>query len=238
MSFICLHSHYLPGVDDGVRSLEEAIALCEGLKAAGFSKLVTTPHIHTVRFDNRRSNLEPAFEAFVEAVKDRDMPELGLAAEHWVDDVFFGLFQEGHALRYPGDHAILVELPRERLPVGLSKIFFRLGMAGARPILAHPERYRPFFRKSKDLEPLVEGGALPLLDIMSLTGKYGRRPRKAAERMLDEGFYFAACTDAHRPGDAEVVKEAIAVLRARVGDSETEQLLIEGPKRILSGRMP
>ena len=85
-------------------------------------------------------------------------------------------------------------------------------VAGVTPVLAHPERYRPFFDATDDMDPLLDVGVVPLLDIMSLTGKYGKKPQEAAERMLDEGVYYAACSDAHRPADAPVVGEAMALL--------------------------
>lgn len=234
--FVDLHSHYLPGIDDGVRTLEEGVELCRRLRQAGFGTVMATPHIRTAMFDNRRPGLEGAHAAFAERCgAGSDLPALGLGAEHFFDDVFWGLFERGQAVPYPGGKAILVELPRERLPLRLERFFFEMRLRGVRPVLAHPERYRPFFKRSDAIDPLIDAGALPLLDLMSLTGKYGRSPRKAAERMVDEGVYYAACSDAHRPADVALVEEGIALLRRRVGDSEAEELLGANPRRILAG---
>ena len=77
--YICLHVHYLPGIDDGVRDHEEGVRLCKALYALGFAKLVATPHIRTQMFDNRRAELLETFEAFAAQSGDEsDMPELGL----------------------------------------------------------------------------------------------------------------------------------------------------------------
>ncbi len=234
--FVDLHSHYLPGIDDGVRTLEEGLELCRRLRGLGFGTVMATPHIRTAMFDNRRPGLEAAHAAFRQSAQGKpELPRLGLGAEHFFDDVFWGLFERGEAVPYPGGKAILVELPRERLPVGLARFFFQMRLKGVRPVLAHPERYRPFFRRSEAIDPLIDAGVLPLLDLMSLTGKYGRGPRKAAERMVDEGVYYAACSDAHRPADAATVQEGIRALRRRVGDSEAEELLAANPRRILAG---
>ena len=236
MSFVDLHSHYLPGIDDGVRRLEDGVALVRGLKGIGFDTVMATPHIRTAMFPNRKGGVEEAHAAFREAVAGEEgLPELGLGAEHFFDDVFWGLFQAGEAVPYPGGKAALVELPPERLPLRLEHCFFEMHVKGVRPVLAHPERYRPFFKRTDDLDPLLDAGALPLLDLMSLVGRYGRRPRKAAERMLEEGVYYAACSDAHKPEDVELVRDAIAKLRKRVGDEEAEELLGENPRRILAG---
>ncbi len=234
--FVDLHSHYLPGIDDGVRTLEEGVELCRRLRQAGFDTVMATPHIRTAMFDNRRPELEAAHAAFrKQCGHAADLPALGLGAEHFFDDVFWTLFERGQALPYPGGKAILVELPRERLPLRLERFFFEMRLKKVRPVLAHPERYRPLFKTSDLLDPLLDAGALPLLDLMSLTGKYGRSPRKAAERMVDEGVYYAACSDAHRPADVALVQEGIAHLRRRVGDSEAEELLAANPRRILAG---
>jgi protein-tyrosine phosphatase len=104
-----------------------------------------------------------------------------------------------------------------------------------RPVIAHPERYASLFEESDPIDPLLEVGALALLDVMSLVGRYGERPRRAAERMLDEGIYDAACTDAHRPDDVAVVERALARLRELAGKEESTLLLRDHPTEILAG---
>lgn len=236
--FIDMHLHYVPAVDDGVRSLEEGIALCQGLAKLGYGQLVTTPHIRTAMFENTASGLRQAFDAFVGATKDTPgMPSLELAAEHFFDDVFLDLFERGEIVPYPGGHAALVELPETQTPMGLEQMVFRMNIRRVAPVLAHPERHLPWARDAAPLERLVDMGMLAQLDLMSLVGRYGRKPRKAAERMLDEGLYFVAGTDAHRPRDVEDVAEAIRLLRRHLGDSEAEELLSENPRRVLDGRL-
>ena len=236
LGFVDLHSHYVPGVDDGVKTLEEGVALCEGLHQVGFSMVVATPHIRSVMFPNERSALERAHGEFCAVTADRPgMPVLGLGAEHFFDDVVFGLFRDGGALPYPGGHAALVELPPEAIPRGLDRCFFDMKVRGMQPVLAHPERYRPLFKRTDPLDALVDSGALPLLDIMSLVGRYGRRPKGAAERMLKEDVYYAACSDAHRPSDVALVSDAIKRLAQLVGDERTQELLALNPRRILNG---
>jgi protein-tyrosine phosphatase len=163
------------------------------------------------------------------------MPELGLGAEHFCDDVFWERLQQGRALPYPGDAAALLELPPERIPLGLDARLFQMNVRGIRPVLAHPERYAPLFRNTDALEPMLPN-LLPQLDLMSLTGKYGRRPRKAAERMLEEDIYFLACSDCHDPRDVPLVGEAIERLRELVGAAAAQRLLSEHPRAILEGR--
>lgn len=234
--YIDLHCHYLPAVDDGVRTVEESVRLVTGLHAIGYDHVVTTPHIRTAMFPNRRAGLEAEFAKLVDVTSDvPSLPQLGLGAEHFLDDVFWELFHDAQALPYPGGHAALVELPPEAFPMRLEERFFKMQVKGVLPVLAHPERYAPLFKSSVAIDPLLEVGVLPQLDLMSLTGRYGRHPRKAAERMLEEGVYYLASTDCHKPADVEVVEEAIQLLHRLVGAEEAYRLLAEHPRRVLAG---
>lgn len=236
--YVDLHCHYLPGIDDGVRTLDEGLAVLTGLAKIGYAKVIATPHIRTAMFDNRKPGLERAYRELVEIAADvPGMPETGLGAEHYCDDVFWELFTSGQALPYPGEKAALVEFHYEMWPMRVEEKLFEMHVRGVRPVLAHPERYAALFKKTDPLDPLLEVGCVGLLDLMSLVGRYGRRPKKAAERMLDEGVYYAACTDSHRPSDVALVAEAIERLRDRVGDEEAEELLADNPRRILSGEV-
>lgn len=236
--YVDLHCHYVPAVDDGVRTTEEGIALCRGLAALGYTTLVATPHIRTAMFDNAPEGLASAHAAFVEATRAlHDFPALGLAAEHFCDDVFWARLDAGDVLRYPGGHALLLELPPERFPLDLPERCFRMQLRGVRPVLAHPERYPPLFRSTDAIARLVEMGVLPQLDLMSLAERYGRAPRKAAERMLREGVYRLAATDSHRPEHVEIVTEAISRLRALAGEAYAMRLLAEAPAAILAGHL-
>lgn len=234
--YVDLHCHYLPAIDDGVRSLEDGVRLLTGLHGLGYDLVVATPHIRTAMFENRRPGIEAAYASFVELVAGvPGLPDTGLGAEHFCDDVFWTLFQTDGAVVYPGGKAALVEFPAEFVPRRVEERFFEMHVRGVRAVLAHPERYPPFFKSTDGLDPILEVGALPLLDVMSLVGKYGRAPQRAAERMLEEGVYYAACTDCHRPGDVEIVGEAVARLERLVGKEEAVELLGENPRRILEG---
>src|SRR5690606_8693682 len=156
------------------------------------------------------------------AAESAGMPQLLLGAEHFCDDVFWNLFESGEALYYADSKALLFELPPDRIPLGLADRCFRMPVKGVQPVLAHPERYTPLFDSTAPIERIVEMGVACLLDLMSLTGKYGRKPRRAAERMLEEGVYYAACSDSHKPADAEQVAQGVERLIDLVGEEEAE----------------
>lgn len=238
MGLIDLHCHPLPGIDDGARSADEGVALLVALRAIGFTTVVATPHVRSGFWDNRIPTraaalavMEPALAAA--RARGEALPTLELAGEHMFDDVLTGLLAKNEALTYPGGGAVLVEFPYELLPVRVELQLWRMVRSGIRPVVAHPERYSPVQSDPEKIDELVGAGAWPLLDVMSLVGAYGRRAQTAAERMLSRGVYVAACTDAHKPSDGEVVREAIAALRAAVGDAGVTKLFVEGPQKVL-----
>ncbi len=233
--YVDLHLHYVPGVDDGVRTLDESRQMLEGLKAVGYERCVATPHIRSGMFENRKAGLEQGFRDVSEQLVGAAIPLLGLASEHFFDDVFWQLFERREVLPYPGNNAILVELHPDRWPRGLTERFFQMQVRGLRPMLAHPERYSPLANDTDALDALLDAGAMTQLDLMSLVGHYGDRPRRVAERMLEEGAYDIACSDAHRPEDVDRVASAIERLRVLVGAAEVTALLATNPAGVLDG---
>jgi protein-tyrosine phosphatase len=244
--FVDLHCHWIAGIDDGARTVDASLAMLRGLKRAGFDTVMATPHMRPGMFDNDRAALQAAFEKMrPHLLGDSELPAVHLASEHFFDDIVFQRLVQGEGLPYPDvapdvtasrsgrKRGVLVELPTQSFPPRVDRRFFDLGRAGLRPVLAHPERYQPVWKDDTCLDPLMDAGACLLLDVCALVGKYGRASQKAAEKLLDEEAYEAACSDAHRPEDADVVVEAIAALTRRVGEAEAARLLGAGPRGIL-----
>jgi len=236
--FIDLHSHWVAAVDDGAKTTEDSVKLLGALREAGFDTVVATPHMRPGMFDNTAADLRRAYEATVSAIRGADgLPELMLSSEHFFDDIVFQRLLEGAALPYPGGHAALVEFPERMFPARVAHRFFDMMRRKIRPVLAHPERYAPVWKDPATLDPLVDGGAALLLDVAALAGKYGRAPQRAAEALLEDGYYYAACSDAHRARDVADVVEGIRLLFDQVGREEATFLLAEGPRAILEGRV-
>jgi protein-tyrosine phosphatase len=188
-------------------------------------------------FENTKAGLEAAY-ASTRAALERETglpPQLALSAEHFFDDVVFGRLVEGAALPYPGGRAALVEFGPRMFPAMITHRFFDLQRKKLRPVLAHPERYEPVWKDIAVLDPLLDGGAVLLLDVAALAGKYGRAPKRAAEQLLEEGYYYAACSDAHKAADVADVVAGIRELEDVAGDEEAQFLLVEGPRDILAG---
>lgn len=235
--FIDLHCHWIAGIDDGARTPEDGVAMLRALKQAGFDFVVATPHMRPALFDNAKIDLANAFNAMGPLLSGSDLPNVALSSEHFFDDQVFARLLAGEGLPYPGGKAVLVEFPNEAFPAKVADRFFDLRVRRLRPVLAHPERYHPVWKDVHALDPLLDGGAVLLLDVAALAGKYGSAPERAARKLLDAGYYEAACSDAHRVADVGAVAEGITRLEELAGIEEARYLLSEGPAAIMNGTL-
>jgi protein-tyrosine phosphatase len=233
--FVDLHCHWVAAIDDGAPDTDESLAMLRGLRRIGFDLVMATPHMRPGMFDNGKADLERAFDAMQPVLKEPGLPAVGLSSEHFFDDIVFSRIVSGGALPYPGGRAVLVEFPVDAFPARVAHRFFDMRVQRLRPVLAHPERYRPVWNDIRVLEPLLDAGAVLLLDVAAVIGKYGRAPKQAALDLLEAGYYDAACSDAHRAKDVEAVAEGIERLKTLVGEEETQYLLRDAPLSLLDG---
>lgn len=231
---IDLHCHYVPGVDDGVTTLEESIAMCQALSKVGFGTLTATPHIKPMSFDNSPVNLRAEHARLCSTLRSK-MPDTTfvLGAEHYVDDTLADRIDRRDVLLFPDNKTMLVEFSPEVMPPRTDKFLFTIKIKGITPLVAHPERYAYFFKQHPDVMKWKEIGVGCLLDVMSLTGYYGKAPKKAAERMLKEDLYWAGCSDSHRPSHAEVVGDGVDRLIRLVGEEKAHLLMVTNPQSVV-----
>ncbi len=235
--FLDLHCHWVAGIDDGAKTVADGIAILAALGKLGFERVVATPHMRPGLFDNTKPALVAAFERMLPL--PAHLPQVELASEHYFDDVVFTRLLAGEGLPYPGERAVLLEFYESDFPLSLDRRFADLRVKRRLvPVIAHPERYQRIWRDPDVLERLVDAGAAALLDTAALVGKYGRKPRKTAEELLERGLYHAACSDAHRASDVDEVAEGIRLIAKRYGDEEVDFLFREGPLALLDGRIP
>jgi protein-tyrosine phosphatase len=187
-------------------------------------------------FDNDRDALTRAF-ARIEAVilREENLPGVSLSSEHYFDDLVFRRLLAGEGLPYPGGRAVLLEFYDMDFLPAIGQRLFDLRRRRIVPVIAHPERYRCFWKSQERLVELVQSGAAALLDIAALVGKYGKEPQKCARRLLDQGVYAAACSDAHRASDVAEVRKGMRYVEKRFGAEYLGQLLGAGPRAILEG---
>ncbi len=243
-----LHCHWIASIDDGAKTPADGVAMLAALAEVGYSTVVATPHMRPGMFDNDAASLTRAYEAMqphlaAASAAGTALPRVHLSSEHYFDDVVFGRLLRDEALPYPGElraepsrpRSALVEFSVQSFPLRLADRLVDLKRAGTRIVVAHPERYRPVWADDTCLDPLLDAGARLLLDVCALVGKYGRASQRAAEKLLEEDAYDAACSDAHAPADVAVVRRSIARLVELVGEPEAFRLLAEGPDAILRG---
>jgi len=199
---------------------------------------MATPHMRAGMFDNDKHALSAAFEGFRPLLAGRDVPEVELSSEHYFDERVYTRLLNGEALPYPSGRAALLEFYEIDFPPVIEERLFDLRRRKLLPVIAHPERYRRFWDHPDALERLVDQGVATLLDCMALVGKYGRRPQRAAEELMERELYSAACTDLHRPADVPVVRQSFEVIRKQYGQEELDFLFVEGPTALLAGQPP
>lgn len=234
--WVDLHCHLLPGIDDGVKTVEDGLILARGLAAFGFSTIVATPHVRSGYWVNTRESIAPALQAIVSGLGGTG-PTVQHAAENYFDDLVWDQFTKGELIGYGDGKTALVEFSPQGAPLGTRERFFQMRLKGCRPVLAHPERYADAWSSSEKLEPLSSGGAVFLIDLPSLSGKFGRKPKKTAERLVEEGLCYALCSDAHRPSDLEHVERGLERARKLAGDAALEEMMGPNTRRILEGRV-
>jgi protein-tyrosine phosphatase len=233
--FVDLHCHWLPGVDDGASNLEDSAAMLRALGGLGFELVVATPHMRPGMFDNTAAGLRVAFQDADARLAVSGLPRRDLSSEHFFDEVVFARLCSGQGLPYPGGAAVLLEFYENSFPPQVDQLLSQLRRQGLTPVIAHPERYQAVWERPAILDRLLDLGAVALLDVAALVGKYGRRPQRCAERLLEQEAYHAACSDAHRPEDVADVERGIGVIRQRYGEGEVMALLRDGPLEILAG---
>ncbi len=192
-----VHSHLLPGIDDGVKSLEQSIELIQQFYELGFSKLITTPHIIKEYYPNTPQIIREKLAEVQMAVKAKGIPVvIEAAAEYYLEDmVGKDLTKEEFILL--GPDYLLFETSYINEPAFLKDVIFNLLSMGLKPVLAHPERYVYLQNNSSLLHELVERGALLQININSLSGYYSGAAKKLAEKIIDLKWLSFLGTDCH-----------------------------------------
>jgi protein-tyrosine phosphatase len=192
-----MHSHLIPGIDDGSRSMEESIVLIRRLADMGFKKLVTTPHIMQDVFKNTPDIILTGLDNVRKAVKNAGIPiQIDAAAEYLLDDGFMEKFEAGNLLTF-GNKFLLTEMSYISPPMNLKEILFELQTAGYKVILAHPERYNYWHKDFDKYQEMAERNVYLQLNTISLSGYYGEDVKKMAEKLVDEKMYSFIGTDMH-----------------------------------------
>lgn len=195
--YIDIHSHLLPGIDDGSKSDEDTVNLVNTLKGYGFTQFITTPHVLTGVWNNTKEGIQAT-----EAITKDMLITKGIgnpfkaAAEYLMDDTFLKLLKNEPLLTLKDDY-VLVEMSYLNPPIQLYDIVYELQLAGYKPILAHPERYLFYHMKYDEYNKLKRAGCKFQINLLSVTGYYGKPVLEVAKRLLDDNMIDFAGSDAH-----------------------------------------
>ncbi|MDD2529744.1 MAG: hypothetical protein PHN41_00790 [Bacteroidales bacterium] len=204
-----LHSHLIPGVDDGSQSFEESISLLKQLKELGYKKVITTPHIYYDSYLDGYDVLYNKLEELRSLAKENVIDiEIILGGEFLLDDDISDRVKKNQIISF-GDNYLLFEFPMQTEPMGYEEWLFDLQLAGYNLIMAHPERYSFLNKDIKKYSALKDRGILFQINIASFSGYYGERIQKIAESMAAENMIDLIGSDCHGQRHIEALKKSL-----------------------------
>lgn len=206
-----IHSHLLPGIDDGVQTIEESIKIIHALSELGFEKIITTPHIIGDFYPNTPEIISSKLNHLKSEVGERGINiEIEAAAEYLIDDHFIGLLDSEEKLLTFGDSFILIETPFLNKPLFLEDVIFKLKAQGYQPVLAHPERYLYLQEDYSLIQGILNTRVLLQLNLTSLVGHYSRGAQKLAEYLIDNHHIHFLGSDIHSIRHFDMYQKALS----------------------------
>ncbi len=204
-----MHSHIIPGIDDGARTLADSLALAHRFKELGYRKLIATPHVMADYFRNTPETIQRGLDTLRAGLAEAQIDlEVDAAAEYYMDETFERKVREKRVLTI-GENYVLFELSFINYPANINDMIKLMLDSGYKPILAHPERY-PYFHGTVDnYYRIREQGCALQINSIALTGYYGAGPKSLAEEMIDNSLVDFIGSDMHHLKHADALKEAL-----------------------------
>ncbi len=232
---IDIHSHILPGLDDGAKDVEESIQILENVIAQGISGIIATPHILPGSYDNNREKIDNAYQILIQEVEKKGLEiKIYKGAELYLTpDLKEKIAKENFTLA--DSKYILVESSLQALPNDLVSMLFELQIAGYKPILAHAERYANIQNNPDIVKDLINRDILIQLNAGSLFGKFGQGSAKVAHQLLREGgVHFIASDVHHIKKQSIMMKEVYSFIADHLDIMVAELLMQENPMKIIN----
>ena len=201
-----IHSHVLPGIDDGAKDMDTSIALLLKMASYGIKNFITTPHVLGSVYPNSSEVIKQKLAAVKKELEKREIKGISIqaAAEYMLDGEFSALLDQKDILVLK-DNYILVEMSYFSAPINLYELLFEIQLKGYKPVLAHPERYNFYHTDFKSYYKLKQAGCLFQLNLLSLTDQYGKGVQKTSEKLLKENLYDFVGTDTHHQNHLELL---------------------------------
>jgi tyrosine-protein phosphatase YwqE len=219
-----VHSHLLPGIDDGSPDLTVSLQLKKGLEELGFRNFITTPHIMWDMYKNTAETIGAALQI---VTAERGQNNIRAAAEYYMDDYFDGLLAGNQRLLTLSGNKVLVEFSFVSLSIHIKETLFTLGVKGYQPVLAHPERYQYFTADKSIYDEFRNMGCLFQVNILSFAGYYGKISRDLANWLVSKKYVDFLGTDLHHFRHLEALRNSPMLMPAiqQISDAGTLQNL-------------
>ena len=201
-----IHCHLVPGVDDGAKDAFVAADIIERMQALGIKRIIASPHVAQDTFENTPEGLDTALAELKAELISRGMDiDISRSAEYRLDDFSLSQIDGGEASLLPNSH-ILVENSFMQEPWGLEQILFNLQLKGLKPILAHPERYFYYHKNLKRYDEIHGAGAYFQINLLSLSGYYGKEEKTIAEYLVGKGYADFLGSDIHHHNHVDSIE--------------------------------
>lgn len=235
---IDLHSHILPGVDDGAEDMKMALEMAQLYVENGYDQIIATPHWIEYGGTTKRSENIEVLASFIRKLEEAGIElKVRLGNEFFITPnlVQYVINQEGATLN--NSDYVLVELPMRDYPQYTENVIFDLQLKGYKPIIAHPERYEYFRETPEVLAKLIERGIYTQMNLPSLTGQYGKEVQKSAKVFLEHQMVHFLGTDSHsNRRRSPRVKEALQLVEEMVGKEMKEELTNLRAKKVIENQ--
>lgn len=196
-NYVDIHSHLLPGIDDGSKSLEDTVSLLTQMNGIGIKHFITTPHIFTNVWDNTESLISENLQTTKHELNSKNLYTSFQAGAEYMIDSYFMKRLETEKLLTLKDNFVLIEMSYLHPPMQLFDIIFEIQLAGYKPVLAHPERYVFYTKNFKEYEKLKKSGCLFQLNLLSCVDYYGVVITETADKLLKKGMIDFVGSDIH-----------------------------------------
>lgn len=216
-NYIDIHNHILPAIDDGSKTIEETKMLIYGMKEINIAGVIATPHTYTKYWDNSADKIKTTYN-IVSEIEAANSFMKGYASEYMLDASLIDRINNEKLLCIRNEY-ILVELPLSRCPLDLYEMLFELKCHNYKIIIAHPERYVYFHKHIEKFEKLKTFGVFFQLNLLSLTGCYGKHIQKVAENLIEKDLYDFTGSDIHNLRHVkQLAARLIYINKNKIGD--------------------
>jgi tyrosine-protein phosphatase YwqE len=206
--FADMHSHLIPNIDDGSKSLDESVELIQSMKSLGYKKIITSPHIMGDFYKNTPEIILSGLTILKERLKFENIDiEIEAAAEYYLDEWFIEKLNKGEALMTFGNNYVLFETSYLNEPAQLHQAIFLMRTLGYTPVLAHPERYVYLYGDFSAFKTIYEMDVLFQLNLNSLAGYYSKAAKQFAEKLIDNNMVDFVGTDCHGVRHLDALKQ-------------------------------